>query len=290
MTVKTRKKADGENILYHFIQKHLLDSDEVSEFQKELIEYFIIDLGIWIPTNLYRINPLLLPFVLRDSSCRKKDPKTGKHEWGISNEKGYLRDDNSLIKDIFNTCPIKSPEIKQYNKHFLGKGFVASHIWREVNNSDKLASTLPFTNSFIPNLVWLPKQISKLTDREGSYAQKLLQSISYNIYREINEDDYTNEIWEYLPNPKIESRFDIEKLNFFDISDVWIEKRLKKLNNEFDSILNVIDKKEPALKKVKCSVYLPTLEKNLNEENREQFKNWIIKSKNRINNVPQHGV
>jgi len=204
-------------------------------------------------------------------------------------KKGYLRDDNSLIKDIFNTCPIKSPEIKQYNKHFLGKGFVASHIWREVNNSDKLASTLPFTNSFIPNLVWLPKQISKLTDREGSYAQKLLQSISYKIYREINEDDYTNEIWEYLPNPKIESRFDIEKLNFFDISDVWIEKRLKKLNNEFDSILNVIDKKESVLKKVKCSVYLPTLEKNLNEENREEFKNWIIKSKNRINNVPQHG-
>lgn len=283
--MKIRKKANGENILYHFIQKHLLDTTEVSEFQKQLIEHFIIDLGIWVPINLYRANPLLLPFVIRDSSCRKKDPKTGKHEWGMANDSGFLRDDNSLIKDIFNSCPINSLEIKQYHKHFLGNGFVASHIWREINNSDKLASTLPYTNSFIPNLVWLPKQIAKLTDREGSYAQKLLQSISHKIYRGINKDDYTNEIWEYLPNPKIESRFDIKKLNFFNISNLWIERRIKKLNKEFDSILNVIDKKEPLLKKVKCSVYLPTIKKNLNEKNSLKFNDWIIKSKNRINNL-----
>lgn len=285
MATKNRKKVDGENILYHFIQKNLLDTDEISEFQKQLIEHFIIDLGIWIPTKLYKVNPLLLPFVIRDSSCRKKDPKTKKHEWGMSNEKGYLRDDNSLIKGIFNTCSIKSPKIRQYNKHFLGNGFVASHVWREINNSEKLASTLPFTYSFIPNLVWLPKQISKLTDREGSYAQKLLQSISYKIYRNVNKDEYTNEIWEYLTNPNIELKLDIDKLNFFDISDAWIEKRLKKLNNEFDSILNVIDKKEPVLKKVKCSVYLPTLEKKLTDNNSTDFKSWIIRSKNRINNI-----
>ena len=41
-------------------------------------------------------------------------------------------------------------------------------------------------NSFVPNLVWLPVQISKLTDREGSYAQRFLQAISCQIYKNIS--------------------------------------------------------------------------------------------------------
>jgi hypothetical protein len=172
----------------------------------------------------------------------------------------------------------------------LGNGFVASHIWREINKTDELASRLTFTNSFIPNLVWLPKQISKLTDRENSYAQKLLQSISYKIYREANNDDYTNEIWSYLPNPEIDIEIKKSDLNYFEISDTWIESRLKKLNNEIDNILNTIENKPLTMKKVKCSVYLPTLKENLLESEIVEFKDWLIKSKTRINYATQQKI
>ena len=281
-TNQAKKTVNGENILYHYIQKNILDTGELSEFQKQLIEHFIIDLSIWIPENLFRVNPVLLPFVVRDSSCRTKNPATKKHEWGMANEKGFLRDDNSLIKGIFKTCPIISPEIKQYDNHHLGNGFVACHIWREINNTSSLASTLPITNSFIPNLVWLPKQISKLTDREKSYAQCLLQSISYQLYHSVNEDEYTQEIWSYLPNPQIESRVDFSKLNFFNVTDTWIEKRIKKLDHELQDILNTINDNPITLKKVKCSTYLPTLKKQLSASEKDTFIAWISRSQQRI--------
>lgn len=280
---KIKKTVNGENILYHYIQKNILGEGELSEFQKKLIEHFIIDLSIWIPTNLFKINPVLLPFVVRDASCRKKNPKTGKHEWGAANEQGFLRDDNSLIKGIFKTCLIQSPEIKQYDNHYLGNGFVACHIWREINHTSSLASTLPSTNSFVPNLVWLPKQISKLTDREKSYAQQLLQSISYQLYHSTNNDEYTQKIWEYLPNPeKIDCRVDFSKLNFFNITDDWVQKRIKKLDNELENILNTVNCKTTTLKSVKCSTYLPSLKMQLLESNKDDFIIWITLSQQRI--------
>lgn len=279
---KVKKTVNGENILYHYIQKNILDTDELSEFQKQLIEHFIIDLSIWIPTSLFRVNPVLLPFVVRDASCRKKNQETGKHEWGMANKKGFLRDDNSLIKGIFKTCLIQSPEIKQYDNHHLGNGFVACHIWRKIDNTSSLASTLPETNSFIPNLVWLPKQISKLTDREKSYAQRLLQSISYQLYHPINDDKYTKNIWSYLPNPKIESRVDFSKLNFFNVTENWIEKRIKKLDNELQDILNTVNDNPVTLNKVKCSTYLPTLKEQLSAVEKEKFTTWISCSQQRI--------
>ena len=182
--------VNGENIIYHYIQKTLLTDSENDDFNKELVERLIIDLSIWIPKGVYQQIPILLPFVIRDASCRKKRPETGKHEWGFANSEGYLRDDNSLIKGIIKPLLVDGRKVKEYNNKKLGKGFVASHIWRELQNDEtSLASTLPMTNSFIPNLVWLPKQISKLTDREGSYAPKILKTLSYKIYSAVKTPD-----------------------------------------------------------------------------------------------------
>jgi hypothetical protein len=189
--------TNGENIIYHYIQKTLLNDESNNEFAKELIERLIIDLSIWIPADVYRQIPILAPFVIRDNSCRKKAPGSPKDEWGSSNERGLLRDDNSLIKGIIKPFFVDGRRVADYNNKKLANGFVASHIWRELKiNDDKLASTFEKTNSFIPNLVWLPKQISKLTDREGSYAQNLLKTMSYKIYFDnANTSDFSREIW-----------------------------------------------------------------------------------------------
>lgn len=135
-------------------------------------------------TDFYRKLPIILPYVVRDNSCRIKKP-TGEDEWGSANSKGFLRDDNTLLKGIVRSFKIKSMKILEYDGKKLGTGFVASHIWGKVSvdNNIMISSRHHKLNSFVPNLVWLPVQISKLTDREGSFAQSLLQAISYDLWR-----------------------------------------------------------------------------------------------------------
>ena len=66
---------------------------EDTQFSKELIKHLLIDLSIWIPSNFYTKLPVILPYVVRDNSCRIKT-SSGHDEWGSANSKGYLRDDN----------------------------------------------------------------------------------------------------------------------------------------------------------------------------------------------------
>lgn len=183
--VSQTKRIDGQNIVYHYLQKVLLREED--EFSLELIKHLIVDLSIWIPPCLYRRLPILLPYVVRDPSCRK-NRLTGEDEWGEPNQEGFLRDDNSLIKGLVRSFKVNSSRVKSYDGKKLGNGFVASHIWREIEfeGSYLISSRHYMLNSFIPNLAWLPVQISKFTDREGSVAQRLLQAISHLIYENIH--------------------------------------------------------------------------------------------------------
>jgi hypothetical protein len=156
------REVDGNHILYHFLQKGLLQED-VWLFQM-LTARLVASLGIWFPLRTYAAMPFLAPYAVRDSSCRK-DAKTGRPEaWGSPNSTGYFRDDNSLIKNIPSSLPIES-RFGEYAGARMGNGFVASHVWRRLT-IDGYASQHSLTNSFIPNLVWLPAQVSKLSDRK----------------------------------------------------------------------------------------------------------------------------
>jgi hypothetical protein len=116
--------VDGQNILYHYIQSL---TREDSQFSEELIKHLLIDLSIWIPSNFYTKLPVILPYVVRDNSCRIKT-SSSHDEWGSANSKGFLRDDNSLLKGIVRSFPIRSSNIPVYDGKRLGTGFVASHI------------------------------------------------------------------------------------------------------------------------------------------------------------------
>ncbi|MCC9138935.1 hypothetical protein ACFSKU_08845 [Pontibacter silvestris] len=275
---------DGNNIIYHYIQKTLLSDNANDKFSKELIERLIIDLSIWFPPNVYQELPLLLPYVIRDASCRQKQAN-GKHEWGFSNTKGFLRDDNSLIKGIISPLQVKSNKIKEYNNKKLSVGFVASHIWRKLKGKDFLASTFEKTNSFVPNLVWLPKQISKLTDREGSYAQQILQALSYKIYFNNTLTDFTKEIWQHLEVPSVPAvdNIDINKLNYFIAPDIWIEKKKTMLKKEINIILQTLDSNNNNTTKVKCSSYLPSLVERIEDNEKGKFKDWLNSNLKQIN-------
>jgi len=277
---------NGENILYHYIQKTLIADGENDAFTKELIERLIVDLSIWIPVEVYQQLPILLPFVVRDSSCRKKQVDADEDEWGFANSDGFLRDDNSLIKGIIKPLFVDGRIVKEYNNKKLANGFVASHIWRELKNGEtKLASTLPKTNSFIPNLVWLPKQISKLTDREGSYAQNILKTLSYKIYfNETSLSALRKDVWSYLDNPNLEipSFVDSTRLNYFRTPQDWIDKKKRDLNTEIESIFSSLNTNTPDIKKVKCSSYLPTLIDRIDSNKKNNFIDWLKEYKEEI--------
>ncbi len=268
--------TNGENIIYHYIQKTLLADDKFDDFTQELIERLIIDLSIWFPPEVYKQIPILLPFVIRDSSSRKKTV-TGKDEWGFANDKGFLRDDNSLIKGIIKSFLVNGNRVKEYNNKKLANGFVACHIWRNLNNQTCLASTYEKTNSFIPNLVWLPRQISKLTDREDSFAQNLLKTISYKIYYKDEAADFNRSIWKELSNPQLDTitSFNMKELNYFKVSQEWIDKKKSGLIVEIEKIKQVLLIGEISEKKVKCSSYLPTLKENIAEGNKQKLIDWL---------------
>ena len=271
-----KKRVDGQNIIYHYLQKILLKEDE---FSVKLLSNLLIDLSIWLPHNLYVQLPILLPYVLRDPKCRK-NPNTGEDEWGSPDDNGFLRDDNSLIKGIPKSFEITSPRIPQYNKRKFGNGFVASHIWREItlNNQNILASKNHMFNSFIPNLVWLPVQISKFTDREGSIAQKILQTLSYRIYRKTKLPKIIEDKWENLPLPEEirDMEIDFKRISYFKVPEEWIQKRISGLKKEIDTIITIDENKKGQLKKVKCSRYLPRL-KQIKKEKRQPLNDWLTK-------------
>jgi hypothetical protein len=226
------RKVDGNHVLYHFLQKQLLQED-VWLFQM-LTARLITSLGIWLPLDTYHAMPILTPHAVRDPTCRK-DIRAGRPEaWGSPNSEGYFRDDNSLIKGIPSALPIVS-RFSEYSGARMGNGFVASHVWRKLADNS-IAARHPLTYSFIPNLVWLPMQVSKLSDREGSFVQTYLQAVSKKIYRSApvsaHQKSVVTDAWDLLPDPSgIPSQGlpRIEELNFFSYSDNFMKRRLRKL-------------------------------------------------------------
>ena len=117
-------KNSGDDILYHFFQKQLMANNP--DFAKSFIMQAINALGIWIHPDFYQKIPVILPFAVRDPSCRK-NKMTGQDEWASPNSRGLLRDDNSLVKGIIKSMPVISNG-NLYKDITLGNGFVASHI------------------------------------------------------------------------------------------------------------------------------------------------------------------
>ena len=89
-----------------------------------------------------------------------------------------------------------------------------------ANGSDAPKHRL--TYSFAPNLVWLPAQLAKLSDREDSHVQTLLQALSRRIYQPLELQPALGEIvepiWDQLPertDPDVGNLPDIGTLNYF---------------------------------------------------------------------------
>ena len=154
--------------------------------------------------------------------------------WSSPDDAGFLRDDNSLVKAIPRSLAIRGPQGSHLHDARMGTEFVAAHIWRVVNHT-QLASRLPLLNSFVPNLVWLPSQVAKLSDRQDGIVQKTLEAISYRLYRDqpvsAHVEDAVKQAWALIPPPSVELvDFDPDDLNWFCTSPGFFRTRLSRLN------------------------------------------------------------
>jgi hypothetical protein len=216
------------NVLYHFLQ-HDLDRADPELFRR-LTAQLVSRLGIWLAPSVYSRLPLVVPYARRDSLSRGNRAACLPDQWGAPDDRGYFRDDNSLVKGIPRSLPVSS-SFPLYHSRRLASGFVASHVWRTIASPEGAARN-PFTYSFVPNLVWLPAQVAALSDREGSFVQHYLQRISLDIYRRCpvnaGHRGLIDKIWQLLPTPSKagEERLPgIETLNYFHPTEAFFIRR-----------------------------------------------------------------
>ncbi len=248
-----KQQINGNDILYYFL-KSMLDVEK--ELAHDFIRKAIINLGIWMSPEYYKHLPVFSPFVIRDLKCRGNKLKKIPERWGEPTEKGYFKDDNSIIKGYVRSFTIRSP-FSSYNGCKIGNAYVASHVWRQpigFSTNEDLASKNPWLNSFIPNLVWLPQQLSKLSDREGGYVQTFIQKVSYQIYHDITTDSpaFTDSLWSKLP---VEDISDAEKIalsdiSFFNYDAKALERRKSVINNVINALQERISGRDIEIKVV----------------------------------------
>jgi hypothetical protein len=226
---------DGDDLLYRFFNETLKSDEELFERIPQLL---IQATAVWLPYDIYARWPILMPFVVRDPGCRGNPKKGNPDQWGAPDDAGYLRDDNSLVKGLTRALAITSPKIAALDGARMGREFVAAHIWRKVNDP-RLATRVPELNSFVPNLVWLPAQVAKLSDVEGGPFQRTLQAFSVAIYRDAPVDNHLYEVvenaWNLLPTAA-EIAVDVDDLNWFCSTPRFTSTRRQRLRTVISAL------------------------------------------------------
>jgi hypothetical protein len=234
---RSKRLVRGDDLLYRFFQELLTTRADLAA---EISQLLITTMGVWFPIEAYRRWPILLPWVVRDLSCRGNKRRGIPDEWGSPDRSGYLRDDNTLIKGLTRSLDIQGPKGSHVHGSRMGNEFVASHIWRVVQD-DRLASQIPVLNSFVPNLIWLPSQVAKLTDREGGVVQRTAQAMAFKIYRDVPVEgrlrDVLDHAWGMIPQPDIAIEpFALEDLNWFVMTDSFFKTREARVISVVDAL------------------------------------------------------
>ncbi len=223
-SVKTKapvhKKVDGDHLIYRLLMDVLKLPSAISE---PVIDLMLEKMSVWFAPAVYQRMPVLLPWVVRDSKCRKPID-----QWASPDAKGFLRDDNSLVKGIPRSLLIRGPKASPLNGLKLGNSFVACHIWQTVTGNT-LATRDPQLNSFVPNLVWLPTQVAKLSDHDGGAVQNGLKRMSVRIYGSLPVQTHVAPIaaaaWAKLPAPSGTCGVNLANVHFFDNPPKFLETR-----------------------------------------------------------------
>lgn len=269
------KVVHGDDLLYRFFLDLFTSEPELFAVIPQLL---VESMAIWLPLDVYQHNPVLLPWVVRDPKCRGNAKTDVPDQWASPNKDGYLRDDNSLVKSLPRSLGVRGPKGSRLNGSRIGSEFVASHIWRRVD-ADRSANRIPLLNTFVPNLVWLPSQVAKLSDIEGGIVQQTLQAMSHCIYNCAPLDSHLQpivaEAWSLLPQPVVRVEIDLSRLNWFASTDRFMAVRKARLMTVIDA-LTMLAAGEPLTRKVIATRYTEGLPR-VGVEPRQELLQFLLR-------------
>jgi hypothetical protein len=240
---------------YRLLQQHLEAADPVAQ---DLVEALIRRLGVWWSPSLYVVMPVLTPWCVRDRSCRYDQ---GPEAWGAPRSDGFLRDDNSIIKKLPLPLRISAPLGHPYLGRKPHRGFTACHIWRDLPDGSAGGED-PWLYSFLPNLVWLPRALAPLSDRQGSWVQQTLQAMSRGLFRGVpvhpDVAPVAVDAWRRLDPSGGRSDGDTADLARFSADAKFVQRRIKYIDSFVMGAEEVLDGR-PVSRKIVCSRYTAEL-------------------------------
>jgi hypothetical protein len=219
----------------HIFRKYLQDDLRNVDFPffLQASVRFVLDLGIWIHPDAYQKLPIYEPLAYRDQKSQKPIDLRGQAN-PIS---ALMIDDNSMVKNYATGKVVSSHKISYYQGKTMGNGFWACHIWdRLADGSLSNVDNSLFT--FVPNLVWLPAEFSRLTDHVP-LIKDVMKQLSLNLYKdvkfsnsdlEIIVDNSWNKLLERNHNEIIPKNAlpHIDEYNLMQINDATIAKKIRK--------------------------------------------------------------
>ncbi|MCM3554860.1 hypothetical protein M3697_07040 [Janibacter melonis] len=164
------------------------DGDE----QRLAARKLLLRAGVWLPVETYQAWPVLMPWVVRDNSLAQSKSKATQSGLDViktaSPTTGLLRTTNAPIGGLKTGLPVKWAGSLQetFKSKPLRVGpheWMQSHCWSHVGSTGHSAATHPLTNSFVPNLVWLPHAIGRLTDDQRLIFGEEIRAIAWARYR-----------------------------------------------------------------------------------------------------------
>jgi hypothetical protein len=258
--------------IYRYLADGMRSGSRREEFFS-LTMGLIEDLSIWWSPEAYETMPVLVPWCVRDRSCRYDQ---GPESWGSPRDDGYLRDDNSIIKKLPLPLLVNAPGKSRYNGRKPLRGFTACHIWRDLPDG-ALAGADPWLYSFVPNLVWLPRWIAPLSDLQGSGTQLVLQRTAISMFkdRHLPEKvrDYALHAWRRLPPPLPGFTLSIARLATFETNQSFFTRRINYLE-KFVSGCDQVLCGRPLTQKLICSRYTAELPQ-VSRDELSRFRNSI---------------
>lgn len=223
------RHAPRSKALYTYLARGIQGQDAAGLSRTEYLRItlgLIEKLGVWWSPEAFRRLPVMVPWCVRDRSCRYDQ---GPESWGAPRADAYLRDDNSIIKKLPLTCLISAPPNHPYRDRKPWRGFTACHIWRHMSDGT-LAGADPWLYSFMPNLIWLPSWIAPLTDRQMSEVQQTLQRTSLSLFGSVTVPrcltTYTEYAWARLESPPDGPELSTDQLAKFAPSESFFSRRV----------------------------------------------------------------
>lgn len=215
--------------------------------QRAAARMLLIRSGVWMPVDVYRNWPVLLPWVIRRNGL-------GNHEKGRASKATGLRlDDNAPVGKLKTNLPVswggrlastfQAKPLKQG-----GGEWWQCHCWSGLAaDPTRSTSTHPLTNSFVPNLVWLPYAIGRLTDDETLIFKDELRSIAWARYRNVRVApglaETVERAWERLDEPQSLTvpADELALVNEFQVGQKFYKDRLKYVGQAWSAVNALLD-------------------------------------------------